>query len=122
MSVLCKATLAAAVVLGGLCVAIYFVGGPLAGVVYGRAYDDTGLLITVLALATLVDALGLTASTGLWAMDRPATSMIGDLAQLAVTLSVALWLVHPMAAMGIAIALVAGRTAGGLSAGPRFGS
>jgi O-antigen/teichoic acid export membrane protein len=110
--VLRTATLGAAVVLGGLCVVIYFVGGLLAGIMYGAAYADTGPLVTILALATLIDAMGLIASTALWAMDRPATSMIGDVAQLVVTLGVALWLVFPQGAMGVALALLAGRAAG----------
>lgn len=110
--VLRKATLCAAVVLGGLCLAVYFVGNLLAGMLYGPEYADTGSLVTMLALATLCDAMGLLASTGLWAMDRPGLGIVGDVAQLVVTLAVALWLVFPMGAMGIAIALVAGRTTG----------
>jgi O-antigen/teichoic acid export membrane protein len=100
------------VVLGGMCVVVYFAGNTVAGIVFGAEYADTGPLLTVLALATLADAMGLTASTGLWAMDRPGMGIIGDVAQLIVTLGVALWLVFPMGAMGIAIALVAGRTTG----------
>ena len=110
--VLRKALLYAAMVLGGLCVVVYFVGNSLAWIVYGSHYADTGSLITVLAVATFADAMGLIASTGLWAMDRPATSLIGDLMQLLVTLGVALWLVFPYGAMGIAVALVAGRFTG----------
>jgi O-antigen/teichoic acid export membrane protein len=111
-SVLRKATLCSAVVLGGLCVAVFFAGNLLAEIVYGAKYAETGPLIAMLALATLADALGLTASTGLWAMDRPSAGIRGDVAQLIVTLGVALWLVFPLGEMGIAIALVAGRTAG----------
>lgn len=111
-SVLRQAAACAFVVLGGLCVVVYFAGNTLVGIVFGAEYADTGPLLTMLALATLTDAMGLTASTGLWAMDRPGTSIIGDVAQLLVTLSVALWLVSPLGAMGIALALVAGRTTG----------
>jgi O-antigen/teichoic acid export membrane protein len=110
--VLRKATLASVVVLGSLCVAMFFAGGWVAGVVFGGEYADTGSLIALLSLATFADALGLTASTGLWAMDRPAANLIGDLLQLFVTLGTALWLVYSMSTMGIAIALVVGRTTG----------
>jgi len=110
--VLRMATLCAAVVLGGLCLGVYFAGNGLAGIMFGTEYADTGPLLTVLALAALTDALGLIASTGLWAMDRPAASIVGDLTQLAVTLAVALWLVYPCGAMGIALAMVAGRSSG----------
>lgn len=111
-SVLRHAAAFAFVVLGGMCVVVYFAGDTVAGMVFGVEYADTGPLLTMLALATLTDAMGLTASTGLWAMDRPGTGIIGDVAQLFVTLGVALWLVSPMGAMGIAIALVAGRVTG----------
>ena len=100
--VLRTATFCAAVVLGALCVGVFFVGNDLAGMMFGTEYADTGPLLTVLALAAMTDALGLIAGTGLWAMDRPATSIVGDAAQLVVTLAVALWLVFPYGAMGIA--------------------
>ena len=108
--VLRKATFYAAVVLGTLCIVIFFVGHALVAFVYGAAYANTGPLVSVLALAALTDAIGLLANAGLWAMDRPAASIIGDVTQLVVTLGVALWLVSPLGALGIAVALVAGRT------------
>jgi O-antigen/teichoic acid export membrane protein len=110
--VLRKAMLWFVAVLGSLCLVVLFIGNFLAGALYGSEYGDTGPLIFMLALATFTDALGLTASTGLWAMDRPSTSLVGDVVQLLVTLSSALWLVFPLGAMGIAIAMVAGRAAG----------
>jgi O-antigen/teichoic acid export membrane protein len=112
--VLRKALLLSMGVLGSLCVAALFLGDRVAGILFGPEYADTGTLITILALATLVDALVLTASTGLWAMDRPAANLRADVVQMLVTLATALWLVAPQGAMGIAIALVAGRTAGAL--------
>jgi O-antigen/teichoic acid export membrane protein len=111
-SVLSKATLIATVVLGGLCLVVFFAGDLLAGIVFGHQYADTGLLITVLAVATFVDAIGLMANTGLWAMDRPAAGIAGDVVQLLATLGTALWLVSPLGALGIAIAMVTGRSAG----------
>jgi O-antigen/teichoic acid export membrane protein/peptidoglycan/xylan/chitin deacetylase (PgdA/CDA1 family) len=111
-SVLYKATLCFVVVLGGLCLVLLFVGNLLAGILYGPGYANTGSLIVVLALATFVDAIGLAAGIGLWAMDRPAANIRSDLVQLLVTLGTALWLVSPWGALGIAAALVIGRTAG----------
>lgn len=111
-AVLRKAMVWFAVVLGSLCLIVLFVGNFLAGALYGPEYADTGRLIFMLALATFTDALGLTASTGLWAIDRPATSLVGDVVQLLATLGFALWLVFPLGALGIAIAMVAGRAAG----------
>jgi O-antigen/teichoic acid export membrane protein len=110
--VLRKTLLFAALVLGSLCILFFFTGNYLGGILFGKEYADTGLVIAVLSLATLVDALGLIASTGLWAMDRPSYTIIGDVAQLAATLGMAVWLVFPLGALGIALALVVGRTAG----------
>ena len=84
--VLRKATMYSVVVLGGLCVIAFFAGNALAGIVYGAEYGDTGMLVFMLSLATFIDALGLTASTGLWAMDRPSIILVGDIVQLVATL------------------------------------
>jgi len=111
-SVLRKALLWSMVVLGSLCLFVYFFGSFLAQTLYGPAYADTGLLINVLALATLTDSLGLMASTGLWAMDHPAANFGGDLVQMLVTLAVAFWFVFPFGAVGVATALVIGRASG----------
>jgi O-antigen/teichoic acid export membrane protein len=100
------------VVLGAFCAATWFAGDLMAWACFGSRYAGSGPLIAVLALATFTDALGLTASSGLWALDRPAANFAGDVVQLAATLALAIVLVAPLGAMGIAISLVAGRTAG----------
>jgi len=110
--VLRKALLLAVVVLGGLCAAAMLLGNRLAGAVYGPQYADTGVLLSMLALAALAEALVVTGSTGLWAMDRPASSFHGDVVQMIVTLLAAAWLVFPLGALGIAAAMVVGRTVG----------
>ncbi|MEN6452308.1 MAG: lipopolysaccharide biosynthesis protein [Thermoguttaceae bacterium] len=104
--------LCSAVVLGGLWLVTLRAGDWLAGMVYGGEYSDTGPLIAMLALATFADAMGLMASTGLSALDRPAATFGGDMVQLVVTLGASLWLVGPYNAWGIALALVLGRAAG----------
>jgi len=110
--VLRKALLAAAGVLGGLCVGVFLVGHLVARIVFGPMYADTGSLLSVLALAALTDSLGQTAGAGLWAMDRPAANFTADLVQVLVTLAVAIWLVFSLGALGIAVAIVAGRVVG----------
>jgi O-antigen/teichoic acid export membrane protein len=100
------------VVLGTFCAVAWFAGDIVAWICFGNRYLGSGTLIAVLALATFTDALGITAASGLWALDRPAANFTGDLLQLAVTLGVAVALVVPLGAMGIAIALLAGRAAG----------
>jgi O-antigen/teichoic acid export membrane protein len=102
------------VVLGGLCLAVLFAGNHLAEFVYGHSYAEMGPLIAMLALATFADAMGLMAGIGLWAMDRPSSSVCGDVVQLITTLGVAVWLVFSMGAMGVAIAMVVGRFAGAI--------
>ena len=47
-------------------------------------------------------------------MDRPGLGIVGDVAQLIVTLAAAICLVTPYGALGITTALVAGRTTGSL--------
>jgi O-antigen/teichoic acid export membrane protein len=111
-SVLHRAALLFVVVLGAFCVATWFVGDVLAMLVFGSRYAGHGTLITVLALATLADALGITAVSGLWVLDRAAANLAIDVVQLLVTLAVAAGLVLPLGALGIALALLAGRLAG----------
>ncbi|MCE5267503.1 MAG: hypothetical protein LLG00_06415 [Planctomycetaceae bacterium] len=106
------ATLCSVVVLGSLWLLTLLAGDYLASVVYGGDYSDTGPLIAMLALATFADAMGLLASTGLSALDRPAATFGGDVVQLVVTVGTALWLVGPYSAWGIASSLVIGRAAG----------
>ena len=100
--------------LGLFSVFVAVFGNNLALIVYGAKYQGAGPLIAVLSVATLLDALGLTANNGLWAIDRPAANFPPDIAQLVVTLGTALWLVFPLGPLGIAIAMVLGRTAGAL--------
>ena len=100
--------------LGLFSVFVAVFGNYLALIIYGAKYQGAGPLIAVLSVATLLDALGLTANNGLWAIDRPAANFPPDIAQLVVTLGTALWLVFPLGPLGIAIAMVFGRTAGAL--------
>ncbi len=110
--VLRKAAFVAAGVLGSLCVGVFLVGDLVARIIFGPMYADTGTLLTVLALAALTDSLGQTAAAGLWALDRPAANFVADLVQVSVTLGAAIWLVFSLGALGVAIAIVAGRVVG----------
>ncbi|MGA2797336.1 MAG: hypothetical protein ABSE63_07160 [Thermoguttaceae bacterium] len=112
--VLRKATIVFITSLGLFCLIAAFIGNYLALIVYGAKYHGAGPIIAVLSVATLVDALGLTANNGLWAIDRPGANFPADIVQLIVTLGMALWFVYPMGPLGIAIAMVLGRTAGAL--------
>ena len=111
-AVLGKALVASCGVLGCLCLGVYFVGDTAAGIIFGPTYTDTGSLLTVLAVAALVDSIGQTAGAGLWAFDRPAANFVADLAQVGVTAVVAIWLVFSYGALGIAVAIASGRVVG----------
>jgi O-antigen/teichoic acid export membrane protein len=110
--VLRKATLVFIVSLGMFCLIATLFGNYLALIVYGAKYHGAGPIIAVLSAATLLDALGLTANNGLWAIDRPAANVPSDIVQTIVTLGMALWFVLPLGPLGIAIAMVIGRTVG----------
>lgn len=112
--VLRKASIASASVLGILCVGVFLVGDLVARIVFGPMYADTGTLLTVLALAALANSLGQTAAAGLWTLDRPAANFAADLVQVSVTLGTAIWLVFSLGALGVAIAIVAGRVVGAI--------
>jgi len=100
------------VVLGGFCLMVFVAGDLLAVLVFGDKYLGTGAVMTVLALASLIGALGLTAGNGLWAMDRPSANFAADVWSLGVTLVVVFWLVGPLGVLGVAIAELAGMAAG----------
>ena len=77
------------------------------------AFDVKGCpLRTVLAFGLLASSLGVTAGNGLWAIERPQASFAADVCTLAVTLTAAFFLVYPLGAMGVAVAMLAGITAG----------
>ena len=98
-------------VLGTFCVATWFAGDLLLSL-FGRGYSGSGMVIAVLALATLTDAVGITAGSGLWALRRPAANFVADAVQTVVMVATAVCLMKPLGALGVAMALVAGRTAG----------
>jgi O-antigen/teichoic acid export membrane protein len=109
-----KTTFTFIAALGSFCLIATFFGNYLAMFVYGAKYHGAGPIIAVLSVASLFDALGLTANNGLWAIDRPAANFPADIAQLIVTLSMALWFVFPLGPLGIAIAMVIGRAVGAM--------
>ena len=98
--------------LGSFCLVALLAGNFLALAVYGADYAASGPVIGLLALATCIDALGITAANGLWAMDRPSANFAVDLVQWAVTMGAAACLVVPLGALGIAMAMVVGQTVG----------
>ena len=80
--------------------------------VYGEKYAGAGPVISVLALAALAHAFGLTAGNGLWAMQRPAANFRADVWSLVVTIAAVFYLVGPLGVLGVAVAEFAGMFAG----------
>ncbi|MGW8256187.1 MAG: lipopolysaccharide biosynthesis protein [Thermoguttaceae bacterium] len=110
--VLRKTALVFAISLGLFFLLTFFAGNFMAVLVYGGKFHGAGPVIAVLSFALLLDALGLTANNGLWATDHPGANFPVDIAQMSVTLATALWLVFPLGALGIAVAIAVGRVAG----------
>ena len=54
----------------------------------------------------------MTAGSGLWALHRPAANFAADAVQTVVMVAAAACLMAPLGALGVALALVAGRSAG----------
>jgi O-antigen/teichoic acid export membrane protein len=100
------------VTLGAFCLVIVLTGDLAARVVYGDRYAGTGPVLALLALALLVNSLGVTAGNGLWALAKPQANFAADLCTFAVTLSLLLALVPPFGVVGAAGAVLAGNSAG----------
>jgi O-antigen/teichoic acid export membrane protein len=110
--VLQKASLAYVVALGAFCLLMVLAGDPLGTLVYGEKYGGIGMVLAMLAFATMVNGLGLTASSGLWAMDRPSANFAADAIQMAVMLAAGVCLVGRFEVLGIAAAIAIGWTVG----------
>ena len=95
LRVLQKTVFSFTVVLGSFCAVVYFGGEWLAVRVMGPKYLGEGTLIAVLAVATFIDSLSVTAGYGLWAIDLPSANFLADLVALVVTLTTAAVLVSP---------------------------
>lgn len=116
-SVMVFAGLMFTVVLGLFAVAMCFLGGYLAVLVYGENYAEAGPVIAVLAFGLLASGLSVTAGNGLWAIDRPAANFRADLCALVVTIGLSALLIGPYGVMGAALATTFGAAVDGLIRG-----
>lgn len=110
--VLRAASLIYGVVLGSFALLLTLGGDGLLVFAYGSKYAGYGPVLALLAVAMLVQSLGLSAGIGLWAIDRPQSNLTADVCTLAVTLSLVFFLVEPWGVLGAALADLAGRTTG----------
>jgi O-antigen/teichoic acid export membrane protein/Ser/Thr protein kinase RdoA (MazF antagonist) len=110
-----ETTLFLGTVMALFCGVLLFAGADIMGLLYrGGQYEGHGHTITLLALAMLAAALGIPASNGLTAAQRPDLTFRAGL--LAVALSVVLvpWLVVKWGVEGAAYGFLAGNIAGSL--------
>jgi O-antigen/teichoic acid export membrane protein len=106
--VLSRAALLVGLALGSFCLFIAATGDLLAVLVYGEQYQGTGMILLLLALAMLMNGMGMILGNGLWAIDRPRANFVGDLCGFGVTLLAAAILVVPWGALGAAAAALVG--------------
>jgi O-antigen/teichoic acid export membrane protein len=109
-SVLTKTAGLFAVTLGSLCLGAFFLGEPLAVLVYGPQFAGTGWIIGVLTLSVLANSMGVTAGNGLWAMERPQANFAADLTALGVVIAATIFLVPMFGPLGAALATLSGTT------------
>jgi O-antigen/teichoic acid export membrane protein len=83
-----------------------------ATLVFGDGYAGTGPVLLLLSLAVLVDALGITAGSGLSALERPGANFAAAVATLATEVALMFCLVVPLGVSGAALALLGGNVAG----------
>ena len=98
--------------LAPFCLLVFLTGDLPVVFVYGPAFVGTGLVLTLLTTAVLVNGLGSIAGNGLYAMQRPHSNLVADICVLLVTVALSLWLLAPLGVTGAAIATLGGVTAG----------
>ena len=98
--------------LAPFCLLVFLTGDVPVVFVYGPAFVGTGLVLTLLTTAVLMNGLGSIAGNGLYAMQRPHSNLVADLCVLLATVALSLWLLPPLGVTGAAIATLGGVTAG----------
>jgi O-antigen/teichoic acid export membrane protein len=100
------------VTLGLFCLAVLCAGDLPAILVYGDRYTQVGMVLTVLALNTLTNSLGITAGNGLWVLERPWANLRADVWAFLGTFSGAIFFVPRFGVLGAALALLTGTSVG----------
>jgi O-antigen/teichoic acid export membrane protein len=112
--VLRTAALVYACALGAFAIFVLATGDFLLVLVFGDKFAGYGLAMGILALSTVAVSMGLTASTGLWAIDRPAANLPADVCTLMVTLTIVFCLVEPLGVYGAVLADLGGNVTSAL--------
>ena len=98
--------------LAPFCLLVFLTGDLAVVFAYGPAFVGTGLVLTLLTTAVLMNGLGSIAGNGLYAMQRPHSNLVADICVLVVTVALSLWLLPPHGVTGAAIATLGGVAAG----------
>jgi O-antigen/teichoic acid export membrane protein len=77
---------------------------------FGEHFRGTGVILDALAFSALSNGLSIVAGNGLWAIDQPRSNFVADVCSMVVTLVAAAILIPPFAALGAALATLAGTT------------
>lgn len=107
-----RATLLLTLAMGLFCGVIILFGGEIIALLYGAEYADYQAIVTVLAIALLIRAVGMAAYNGLRAVERPDVNFKANLLGLATTVALCVWLLGTWGVVGAACGLVAGDLAG----------
>ena len=99
-------------IIGSFCLVAVLAGEPLAVLIFGDKYVGLGNIISVLALGTLVNSVGMVAGNGLWALERPGANLVADIATSVVTVGGALLVIGSWGVLGAALAMLAGIVVG----------
>lgn len=109
-----RATAALAGLTLALTLALWLVADPVLGFLYGPAFVGLSPLVFALGFGLTVEATGLAADAGLWAVGRPHAGFGIALAALATVAACGAFWMPTHGALGAAWALVAGRSLGSL--------
>ncbi len=91
------------------CIAVALFGDAALVLLYGREFAGNGLVVTVLALAILAWAVGVSAAHGLKALERPDVNFRAGLLGVVITVPLALTLVGSAGVLGVAFGALVGR-------------
>ena len=89
-----------------LCVVMFFWGGRLIALVYGRQYAGNNLVVAVLAFNLLVTTVSFSFSRALFAIERADVDFLVNLAALFIMVTLGFWLVRAFGPLGAALGLM----------------
>jgi O-antigen/teichoic acid export membrane protein len=89
-----------------LCLVMFFWGGRLLTLFYGRQYAGNDLVVTILAMNLLVVVITFSLSRALFAIERAKLDFLVNLAALFIMVTLGVWLVRAFGPLGAAFGLL----------------